>query len=85
MPDITLIIVNYHSSTLTARAIETARATTSAPLHVIVVDNSCDSDEVGALDSVGADDVIAAPDNLGYAGGANLGFASSTTTTEQQE
>ncbi|HYC59633.1 MAG TPA: glycosyltransferase [Thermoanaerobaculia bacterium] len=69
---ISLLIVNYRSAALAAEAIRTARASTSSPLQVIVVDNSCDATEADAL-RAHADTVIAADKNRGYAGGINLG------------
>ena len=44
-----LIVVNYHSSSLAIDAIRTARAATRNPLQVIVVDNSVASNEADAL------------------------------------
>ena len=79
MPDITLVVVNYFSARLTRDAIASARASTSAALHAVVVDNSSDEDERRALESAGADEVIVSPDNAGYAGGANRGVAVATT------
>ena len=69
---ISLLIVNYRSAALAADAIRSARAGTSAPLQVVVVDNSCDPAEAAALRPV-ADVLIEAERNLGYAGGINLG------------
>ena len=69
---ISLLVVNYRTASLAANAIRTAREGTSAPLQVVVVDNSCDPSEAGALRSMS--DVLLVPDtNLGYAGGINLG------------
>lgn len=68
-----LVIVNFHSAILTAGAIRSARASSSEALDVVVIDNSLDESEIAALSSVGADRIIAAPRNLGYAAGLNLG------------
>jgi len=70
-----LIIINYRSAALTAQAIVSARRASNRPLTVVVVDNSCDSRESGALESAGADLLVAAPTNLGFAGGINLGLS----------
>src|SRR5882724_5631981 len=67
-----LLIVNYRSAPLALDAIRTARAASSQPLQVVVVDNSVDPSEVELLHR-DADVVIASPRNLGYAGGINLG------------
>lgn len=73
MADRSLVIVNYHSAALCRDAVASARAASAEPLEVIVVDNSCDGAEAEALGGVGADEVIVAGTNLGYAGGANAG------------
>ena len=67
-----LLIINYQSASLAAEAIRTARASSSQPLQAVVVDNSVDPAEAEAL-RLAADIVIAAPRNLGYAGGINAG------------
>ncbi|HEV7486908.1 MAG TPA: glycosyltransferase [Thermoanaerobaculia bacterium] len=72
MTSVSLLVISYRSSALAADAIATARAASSRPLQVIVVDNSVDSAEADALRTV-ADIVIASPRNLGYAGGINAG------------
>lgn len=66
----TLLLINFRSADLTRRAIQSARASSSDPLEVIVVDNSRETETLG---SVGAELVIASPRNLGFAGGINLG------------
>jgi N-acetylglucosaminyl-diphospho-decaprenol L-rhamnosyltransferase len=71
----TLVVVNYHAAALSRRAIETARAASAEPLEVIVVDNSGDDAELARVGALGADRVIAAPDNPGYGEGANRGAA----------
>jgi GT2 family glycosyltransferase len=67
-----LLLINYRSASLAIDAIRTARASSSQPLQVVAVDNSPDASEARALGPV-ADVVIAAPRNLGYAGGINAG------------
>jgi len=67
-----LLLINYRSASLAIDAIRTARAASSQPLQVVAVDNSVDASEASALGPV-ADVVIAAPRNLGYAGGINAG------------
>ena len=69
---ISLVVVNYRSAALAAEAIRSARASsTSSPLQIIVVDNSCDPAEAAQL-SAHADLVLTPPSNLGYAGAINL-------------
>ncbi len=69
---ISLLVVNYRSAALTAEAIRTARESTSTPLQVVVVDNSCDADEAERLRGL-SDALVIAETNRGYAGGVNLG------------
>jgi GT2 family glycosyltransferase len=69
---ISLLVVNFRSAALAANAIRTARAATSAPLQVVVVDNSCDPREADALRGL-ADTLLVSETNRGYAGGINLG------------
>jgi N-acetylglucosaminyl-diphospho-decaprenol L-rhamnosyltransferase len=72
MTPISLLVINYRSAQLAAEAIRSARSATVHPLQAVVVDNSGEPAEVDALRAV-ADVVIAAPRNLGYAGGINAG------------
>jgi N-acetylglucosaminyl-diphospho-decaprenol L-rhamnosyltransferase len=69
---ISLLVVNYRSAALAAEAVRGARAWTSSPLQVVIVDNSEDPREAEALRGV-ADTLIVADANRGYAGGINLG------------
>ena len=69
---ISLLVVNYRSSTLAAEAIRSARAASSQLMQVVVVDNSCDSNEANALRGI-ADTLVVSETNRGYAGGINLG------------
>lgn len=64
---ISLLIVNYRSAALAAEAVRTARAASSAPLQVVIVDNSPDPEPLEA------DIVIVSKTNRGYAGGINDG------------
>jgi len=67
-----LIVVNYHSAALALDAIRTARAASSEPLQVVVVDNSESESEADALRAA-AGVLLAPARNLGYAGAINLG------------
>jgi N-acetylglucosaminyl-diphospho-decaprenol L-rhamnosyltransferase len=69
---ISLLVVNYRSAALAAEAIRTARASTSEPVQVVIVDNSCDAAEAEALRAC-ADTLLVSDRNRGYAGGINLG------------
>lgn len=76
---ISLLVVNYRAASLAAEAVRSARASTSSPLQVVIVDNSCDAREAEALRGVVAalggmaDELIVSDTNRGYAGGINLG------------
>jgi GT2 family glycosyltransferase len=72
MTSVSLLVINYRSSALAAGAIATARAASSRPLQVVVVDNSVDAAEADALRGI-ADAFVASPTNLGYARGINAG------------
>jgi len=72
MTSVSLLVINYRSASLAAEAIRTARASSSQPLQVVVVDNSVDAGEAYALRHL-ADVLIASSRNLGYAGGINAG------------
>ncbi|MBK5258345.1 MAG: glycosyltransferase [Thermoanaerobaculia bacterium] len=67
---ISLVIVNYRSAALAIEAIASARRSCASQLQTIVVDNSCDEDEVRQL-RAHADLVIASPSNRGYGGAVN--------------
>ncbi|MEA2490032.1 MAG: hypothetical protein QOH21_1824 [Acidobacteriota bacterium] len=69
---ISLLVVNYRSAALAAEAIRSARAASSEPLQVVVVDNSCDPAEAEALRGC-ADVLLVSATNRGYAGGINDG------------
>ena len=67
-----LLVVNYRSAELARDAIRTARAASSEPLQVVVVDNSVDASEADALRDV-ADVLIVSDANVGYAAAINRG------------
>lgn len=66
-----LIVVNYRTSSLALDAIRSARAASSEPLQVIVVDNSENAAEAEALRAA-CDVLLVPPRNLGYAAAINL-------------
>lgn len=67
---ISLVVVNFHSAALASAAIRSARASSSEPLRVVIVDNSRDSHEAAALSAL-ADELIVSATNRGYAGAIN--------------
>lgn len=66
-----LVIVNYRTAQLAVRAAASARAASSQPLRVIIVDNSEDPAEAERLRGA-ADELIVAETNLGYGRAVNL-------------
>ena len=77
---ISLLVVNYRSAALALEAVRTARAATTSPLEVVIVDNSCDPAEAEALRGVGAT-LLVSTTNRGYAGAINDGRAACTGKT----
>ena len=73
-----LVIVNWHSSAHLREAVRTARASSSLPLEVIVVDNSCNEAEARALENAGVDRVVISGTNLGFGAGINRGVSESS-------
>lgn len=69
---ISLLVVNYRSASLAVAAIESARASTSQSLQVVVVENSCDEREAAALKEH-CDVLVVSAANRGYAGAINDG------------
>jgi len=69
---ISLLIVNYRSAALAIEAIRTARAATTDEMQIVVVDNSCDTNEADAL-RPHVDELIVSATNRGYAGAINDG------------
>lgn len=74
--DRVVVFVNYFTATLLPRAIASARAASTAPLRIVVVDNSGDAEEARRVGALDADERIEAPANPGYGAAANLGAAS---------
>jgi N-acetylglucosaminyl-diphospho-decaprenol L-rhamnosyltransferase len=66
-----LVVVNYRSSSLALQAIRSARAASSEPLLVVVVDNSADASEADVLRAA-CDTLLTPAQNLGYAAAINL-------------
>ncbi len=72
-----LILVHYHTPDLAAAAVEALRADVLEEAEWIVVDNGSDDAGRALLESLPVR-LIDPGANLGYAGGVNLGVASST-------
>ncbi|MFZ1768282.1 MAG: glycosyltransferase family 2 protein [Caldilinea sp.] len=74
-PSVWCIVLAYNGIDLTLECLRSLRAQTYPNLHLLVVDNAS-TDDTAAILCVEAPDVtlIRAPENLGYAGGNNLGM-----------
>lgn len=76
---ISIISVNYNGLELTAAMIESLRRHVTTPLEIVVVDNGSVRDEAALLRERYPDIVVLRSDeNLGFAGGNNLGIRVAT-------
>jgi O-antigen biosynthesis protein len=71
-----VVIVNYNGSLFLDPCLRALARTVTPPARVIVVDNASTDDSLLELNGWPSVEVIASPENLGYAGGANLGIRS---------
>jgi len=73
-PQVAVVVLNWNGADDTLACLESLRAST-APPHVIVVDNGSTDDSVTRIGASGlADDVVRTGANLGYAEGNNVGL-----------
>ena len=76
---ISIISVNYNGLALTAAMIDSLRRHVTSPLEIVVVDNGSARDEAALLRERYPDIVVLRSDeNLGFAGGNNLGIRAAT-------
>lgn len=79
-PRISVITVNFNGLELTAAMIESLARHVSTPLEIIVVDNGSTRDEAALLRKRYPGIVaLRSPENLGFAGGNNLGIRAATS------
>lgn len=79
MPKVSIISVNYNQAAVTTELLESIKQLTFKDLEVIVVDNASKSDPSAALlATYPSVKVIKSAENLGFAGGNNLGIDAST-------
>ena len=77
---ISIISVNYNGIALTTAMIDSLQQYVTTPLEIIVVDNGSARDEATPLRERYPDiTVIRSEENLGFAGGNNLGIAAATS------
>lgn len=76
LPALTVIIVSHKTRDLTLKALETLYGTTKTPFETILFDNASDD---GTVESVAAQfpqvEVIASPENIGFARANNIAAA----------
>lgn len=78
-PRISVITVNYNGRELTAALIRSLRRHATTRMEIIVVDNGSAHDEAAALHAEFPDiKVLRSQENLGFAGGNNLGLNAAT-------
>jgi GT2 family glycosyltransferase len=71
-----VVLLNWNEREQTERCIEAVMASEGVTPDVLVVDNGSATDDAGHFRTLlGADRVLANPDNRGYAGGMNAGLA----------
>ena len=76
---ISIISVNYNGFALTAAMIDSLRRHVTTPFEIVVVDNGSARDEAALLRERYPDIVVLRSDeNLGFAGGNNLGIRAAT-------
>lgn len=79
MPKVSIISVNYNQAAVTVELLESIKRLTFKDLEVIVVDNASKEDPSAALlASYPSIKIIKSANNLGFAGGNNLGIDAST-------
>nr|WP_156756769.1 glycosyltransferase [Actinokineospora pegani] len=81
LPVVSVVVVNFRGAADTAACVRSLRADLDYPpdrLQVVVVDNGAhDAAELAGLEGV---ELVVSPENLGFAGGCNLGVEHATGT-----
>jgi GT2 family glycosyltransferase len=78
LPPWSAIIVNFNTKAETQDCLSSLRMMDPAPVEIIVVDNASHDDSLTALAQERDIRLIANPENLGFAGGANTGLVVAT-------
>jgi GT2 family glycosyltransferase len=77
-PCVTIITINYNQAELTCELLASLEKTTYPNKEIIVVDNGSDENPEQVIkEKFPAVQVIVSPENLGFAGGNNLGIVAS--------
>ena len=75
-PVVSVLIISYNTRALTLACLASLAEQTSLPHEIIVVDNASRDGSAAAIAAAfPAIDLVAHPDNLGFAGGNNLAAA----------
>lgn len=76
---ISVISVNYNGFAVTTAMIDSLRRHVTTPMEIVVVDNGSERDEAAMLQERYPEIIaIRSPENLGFAGGNNLGIRAAT-------
>lgn len=79
LPRVSVVTVNFRQAAVTCELLATLRACTYPNLEVVLVDNGAESDESARFNYYYPGVVnVRTDDNLGFAGGTNLGIARAT-------
>jgi len=74
-PRVTVVIVNYNTSSDTVACVQSVQSGTAGDVEVVVVDNGSSDDSVAALAERTDAIVVEAGENLGFARGVNRGVS----------
>ena len=75
-PPVTVIVLNWNGLADTRECLESLKSVSYPAMKIVVVDNGSENDEAGRLEREfgGGMQLIRSDENLGFAGGANLGI-----------
>lgn len=73
-PDWAAVVINWNGAADLAACLAALHAQTCPPTELVVVDNASTDESLTLLRGLGNARVIASPENLGFAGGANAGI-----------
>ena len=76
--NLSVIIVTWHGDGLLKNCLDSIRKVFGDRLETVVVDNAAQSSTRGICSAYGCVKYIAAPENLGFAGGNNIGLKATT-------
>jgi GT2 family glycosyltransferase len=78
VPKVTVVIPHHRGASVLRRCLQTLEGSSKCDFEILVVDNGCcDPDLEGVLEEFPGVRVVRSPENLGFAGGCNLGIRSS--------